>query len=571
MNERTSYYRKIAYGVAIAALLFPLSLLSSPATVTDRGGQLAQMREQYDLGQGDIGEIDPASETIKLATLGLRGVAVNLLWEKANYYKKTEDWTNLTATLEQLAKLQPNFVTFWMFQSWNLSYNVSVEFDDYRDRYYYVREGIEFLQKGERYNRDNFKILKELGWFIGQKIGRADEYVQYRRLFKNDEQFHPADRTLEERDNWLVGKEWYLKSLDAAITKGKGIGRTSPKIAHAAPAKSQMSYAEAIEEEGFFEKAQQAWALAETEWLEFGELVIDHSTGVKLQLNHQPQLEKEVERLKAALEELGPGIREKIAAEKRDKLPEELRATLDAPADQRTPRQNELLYEAEAAVAVSHAEVAQRLAQENPERSRQSRQLASELDDTERKLSYTINYKRDSNFDYWLTRTQFEQTADALDARELMFRAKQAYQDEADPQKAKELYERGFQHWRKVFDAFPTLLSDDGNTPDDVLYFVKDYREALDQLDETIPADFPLWVLIEQFDTERSFAEELQEHQERQGKIPEGDTPEAETPADGTTPADEPTSAEPPQEDEAPVEPPAEVTPPAEETQPQPE
>lgn len=113
MSERNSFYRKVAYGVAIAALLFPLSLMSSPATMTEQGlnpgGKLAQLRNEYRLGQGNLGEIDPASETMKLATLGLRGVAMNLLWEKANYYKKTEDWSNLTATLDQLAKLQPNF------------------------------------------------------------------------------------------------------------------------------------------------------------------------------------------------------------------------------------------------------------------------------------------------------------------------------------------------------------------------------------------------------------------------------------------------------------------------------
>ena len=114
-------------------------------------------------------------------------MAVNLLWEKANYYKKVEDWTNLTATLEQLAKLQPNFITFWKFQAWNLTYNVSVEFDDYHDRYYYVRRGIQFLQEGEHYNTDNPQLLWDLGWFVGQKIGRADEYVQYRKLFKADD------------------------------------------------------------------------------------------------------------------------------------------------------------------------------------------------------------------------------------------------------------------------------------------------------------------------------------------------------------------------------------------------
>ena len=59
MNERTSFFRKVAYGVAIAVLLFPLSLLSSPATLDSPGGKLAQMRSEYRLGQGNLGEIDP--------------------------------------------------------------------------------------------------------------------------------------------------------------------------------------------------------------------------------------------------------------------------------------------------------------------------------------------------------------------------------------------------------------------------------------------------------------------------------------------------------------------------------
>ena len=121
MSERSSFYRKVMYGGIIVLLLFPLAWLSMPATVTEAGGKLAQMRSEHRLSQRISARSIPASETIKLATLGLRGVAVNLLWEKANYYKKTEDWTNLTATLEQLAKLQPNFITFWKFQAWNLT------------------------------------------------------------------------------------------------------------------------------------------------------------------------------------------------------------------------------------------------------------------------------------------------------------------------------------------------------------------------------------------------------------------------------------------------------------------
>jgi hypothetical protein len=38
MSERTSFYRKVAYGIAIAVLLFPLALLSRPTTPPNWAG-----------------------------------------------------------------------------------------------------------------------------------------------------------------------------------------------------------------------------------------------------------------------------------------------------------------------------------------------------------------------------------------------------------------------------------------------------------------------------------------------------------------------------------------------------
>lgn len=296
MNKQSTFHRKLIYLGLIILLLFPLYVLSSPATVTNpTGGKLAEMRLENGLSQANLGEIDPASETMKLATLGLRGVAVNLLWGKADEYKKKEDWTNLTATLEQLALLQPNFITFWKYQSWNVSYNVSVQFDDYRDRYYYVREGIQFLQQGvekNKENRDIPQLLWDLGWFAGQKIGRADEYLQYRRLFQADDEFHGDDIPpgSDERDNWLVSKKEYLDTVAAIQDRGKSIGKKSEKIVYSSPAKSQMNYAEAIEEEGQFEKGQAAWAIAADDWRDFGDRWIEHSTGRMLKLGNEAEL-----------------------------------------------------------------------------------------------------------------------------------------------------------------------------------------------------------------------------------------------------------------------------------------
>ncbi len=528
MSERRSFYRKVAYGLAIAVLLFPLALLSSPASVNDEGGKLARLRNdpQHPLSQASLGQIDPASETMKLATLGLRGVAVNLLWEKANYYKMTEDWTNLTATLEQLAKLQPNFITFWKFQAWNLTYNVSVEFDDYHDRYAFVRRGIEFLKEGEKYNRDNPHLLWDLGWFIGQKIGRADEHVQYRRLFVKDDDFHGEDVPLDQRDNWLVGKQYYLQGIDAVDNKGKSMGRKSPRIFYSSPAMSQMNFSEAIEEEGFFDRARRGWIEAQKEWEDFGRLGIEHSTGVVLHLGEQAKLEEEVKKLKAELDAMSPGLRDKLAAEKRAKLSPEEQAAMDTPAEKRTPAQAELYYKAQAAIAVTDREVAERIAKEQPDKAKQVLKLGSELDRESMHLRYTINYKTDSNYDYWQMRAELEQTPNALAAREAMFKASRTFR-EGDPFGAKKLYEEGFAKWRKVFDQFPEAITSDSSTGDDLIQYIVQYRNVLDQMDEELTEDFPLWDVIERFDTEQKLSEELKAHQKRVEEKKAGGTGQA--------------------------------------------
>ena len=143
--------------------------------------------------------------------------------------------------------------------------------------------------------------------------------------------------------------------------------------------------------------------------------------------------------------------------------------------------------------------------------------LANELDRTQKQLQYTINYKADSNYDYWDNRAKLEQTPDAIAAREDMFQAHQAFR-QGDLLKAKQLYQTGFAKWRTVFDAFPTALDNDVSTGDDLIDYVKQYRDVLDQLDETIGDDFPVWDVLEKFDKEQVFKDDLERHNERIGK-----------------------------------------------------
>lgn len=522
MTERTNLYRKLAYVVAMALLLFPLSYFGSPMSykfdpegkpIEGQGGYLAEFRSDNGLAQANLGEIDPASETLKLATLGLRGVAVSQLWSKANEYKMKEDWGNLTATLEQLSKLQPNFITFWKYQAWNLTYNVSVEFDDYRDRYYYVRRGIQFLKKGEEYNRENPQIQWELGWFIGQKIGRADEKVQYRRLFRNDDVFHPEDRPQDQRDNWLVSKEWY-RIADRSADK-RGIGRKSPIVFYSSAPKSQINYSDAIESEGEFDRGLAAWKLAGREWDGFGNTELEHSTGTLLHLNDEESLQEELDGLRSQLKQLAPQISDEFYKSLQDSLTPEQQQALDTPEEERSIEQQGLVMMAERVLNPDDLVLVNKIIEADPDKRVEALRLNEQINLVADRLRKTKNYKQTANYDYWKLRCTFEQTPQAIDARRYCYQAKEVMLQEANAERAKELYEQGLAKWQQVLEAFPDLRDRDGTTGDDILVYIIEYAAVLEKIDEEMPEDFPLWDIIENFDYDGALEEEMELHRKR--------------------------------------------------------
>src|SRR4029079_9287865 len=188
-----------------------------------------------------------------------------------------------------------------------------------------------------------------------------------------------ADRQLEDRDNWLVGKEWYLTAINAVDNKGKSLGRKSPRDFYSNPATPQMTYAEAVEEEGFFDKARRAWQKAGEEWAVFGEQLIEHYTGVKLYLGSQKKLEKQVAELRAKLQSMTPDAKNKSTEEKRKALkPDEL-ALLDTPREKLKPEQAQKRGEIETKITVLEQDIAQRVAKEHPEKANEALQLASDI------------------------------------------------------------------------------------------------------------------------------------------------------------------------------------------------
>ncbi|MDR0705645.1 MAG: hypothetical protein LBF88_11735 [Planctomycetaceae bacterium] len=280
-TQKNSRTWKIVYLVALIIIVVLLHRVGRPAKIIvqpgggearlDLGGYLAQIRHQEGLTESQIGEIDPASNTIKLATFGLRGVAIALLWHRSQEYQKRLDWNNVIATSNQLVFLEPHFTTIWEFLGWNLAYNASAEFDDYRERYRWVIRGIDFLTRGVEFNSQAPKLCKATGWTISQKIGIADENQQYRRLLREDEEFglrHNCQLP-SERDNWILGRRWYHKG-ENLVLQGVSIGNESDFLFFSHSRLNLFNYAKWKRKDGIFgEEAIRAWENADAEWREF--------------------------------------------------------------------------------------------------------------------------------------------------------------------------------------------------------------------------------------------------------------------------------------------------------------
>ena len=176
MNGLTSRQRKIAYVIGIVVLLIPIVLLGQPSGKEgDSEGLLSKKRQEYDLGESTLGNVDPSSSAMNLVLLGLRGPAASILQLEAKELQKTKNWGKMRALVDTITLLQPHYVKVWQFEGWNLAYNVSSAWDATEDRYYWVKEGIKFQNDGVSRNQKNADLVWHTARLIGWKVGAADE------------------------------------------------------------------------------------------------------------------------------------------------------------------------------------------------------------------------------------------------------------------------------------------------------------------------------------------------------------------------------------------------------------
>ena len=141
----------------------------------------AKVHELTELQQGDK-ELGGAA--IQLLLTGSRGLAVSALWLNAIEKQRKHEWNELDISVDSITKLQPHFTAPWLFQSWNLTYNVSVEMDRLDDMYFYIARGISIIAEGESLNRNNPDLRYNIGFYYQNKFGVSDRVTTLRCLYQ---------------------------------------------------------------------------------------------------------------------------------------------------------------------------------------------------------------------------------------------------------------------------------------------------------------------------------------------------------------------------------------------------
>jgi hypothetical protein len=439
MNSAPNFNKKLIYGIVIV-LIFGVMI---PYT-----GWLETEKRKRDLGEAAIGQIDTGSFMMKLFLLGgFRGIVADLLWLRAEEYKKDHDWDRLDTTVELITKLQPHFLSIWTFQGWNLAYNVSVEWDAPEDKYTWIKQGIKFVQEGVAKNRRSPDLIWDTAWFYYHKLGFADESIILRRLFRDDEDENfktfidpESKQPVVGNDNFKLGYGWFSKAvqlvddganrlnsatgddirIDYVDPTPQRKGRPDDIAFRSMPAHAQSRYAAGLEKMStagiqatFGEKAKAEWSNAWNEWDKFGNYVfISH--------NEVPRD--------------GKMVRDKI------KLDD-----------------------------ITH-----------PERYKQM---------PENQVYWTQRWSDQMNYRYWKERCEAEATDKGVMAREHFYEATRAYKTGDFPTAAAK-FKAGLELWKTVMNDFPNYRDDDLNKKD-TGRIVQRYLRALRQLQMPVPADVP--------------------------------------------------------------------------------
>ncbi len=121
---------------------------------------------------GYSSDVPPALTFVMAGLGGFRGIVSEVLWFRVNRLQEEGRYLELVQLADWLTMLDPHAAEAWVYNAWNLAYNVSVMMIRDDDRLRWVQNGIALLRdEGLRFNPREPRLYRELAWFYQNKIG----------------------------------------------------------------------------------------------------------------------------------------------------------------------------------------------------------------------------------------------------------------------------------------------------------------------------------------------------------------------------------------------------------------
>ena len=178
--------------------------------------QRSMNHDRQALGLTRLDPLENAPPVLAFTTValgGFRGLIANALWMRATDLQDEGKYFEMVQLSDWITKLQPKITTVWYHLAWNMAYNISVKFQDHKDRWQWVQKGIELLRdEGLVYNPKETLLYRELSWFFQHKMGQDldDAHLYYKgawiqlienALGKGPQEYHTLMQSKDPADN----------------------------------------------------------------------------------------------------------------------------------------------------------------------------------------------------------------------------------------------------------------------------------------------------------------------------------------------------------------------------------
>lgn len=156
--RRSRARRSVTLAVALAGLAVWLAAGAGTS-------RLRATEEKHGLIVGRISE----GEAIASALGGFRGLVSDFLWLRAIQMKDEGRFDEITLLCKLILDVQPRFTGVWGYMSWNLSYNLAYDTSTPKERWRWIRLGIDLLAN----EKDGGVVRNPGAWEIYEALGHT--------------------------------------------------------------------------------------------------------------------------------------------------------------------------------------------------------------------------------------------------------------------------------------------------------------------------------------------------------------------------------------------------------------